>query len=89
MQELLAAGANQGLIEAGALGDGYGPGALDPATHINLQELGTEVGLASLEQLFPQHLWRLGNTHNIAIEQADVLAFIAFGDQGEEVEGGS
>ena len=61
----------------------------DPSAHVYVDELWTEVGLHSLEQLLAQHHGAATHAHHVAVEQADVLGFVAFGDQRKEVEVGA
>ena len=42
-----------------------------------------------LKQLLAQHHGAFGHAHHVAVEEADVLGFIALGDQAEEIELGA
>ncbi len=89
LEQLHSAGHADGLVEGRALLQGDGAGGVDAPRHKHVDELGAEVGAASSDQLISQHYGTSAHAHHVAIEEADVLGFIAFRDQGEEVEVGA
>ena len=64
-------------------------GGHDPPADIDLDEMGTEVCLACLEQLLAQDDIALTNADHIAVKDADVVRLVPFCDEGEEVELGA
>ncbi len=68
------------------LGHGKTTGLNNAPAYIDLNELWAEVGLAGLEQLLTQHDIALANADHIASKHSNVLRFILFGDQRDEIE---
>lgn len=89
VQQFGATGQVDRLHQGRPLRQRHGAWISDTSADVHLHELRCEVCLASFEQLFTQHLRALGHAHHISVEEADVLAFIAGGDQREEIEVGA